>query len=297
MADSELSPNEAAGGASAERARAIQHPEVQACGFVLELSADWLIQRASENVHKFLGQYPSRMVGEPLSDFTMAQPLHDLRNSLARQRSSTGIARAYHVRLTDDRRYFDIAFQLVDGKIILEGVPATDRGFGEALGSVSRLVDGLAGDRKALFEGAARRMRAMTGFDRAVLSLKGEEQPAAESSRGQFPPIRLPREASELPAIIVDTAAETVPMFPRHNDDGALTHALLRSPGRRQLQALRDQGVRSMLNIPLIRDGEAIGCFGCDNRTPLHASFEMHSAAELFAQMFAIRLKIEELGG
>ena len=294
MADTDL---QAAADGREQQAAEQRHVEVQSCGFVLELSPDWLIQRASENVHKFLGQYHVRLVGEPLSDFTMAQPLHDLRNMLARQRSSTGIARAYHVRLTDERRFFDIAFQLVDGKIILEGVPATDRGFGEALGSVSRLTDGISGDREALFEGAARRMRAMTGFDRAVLSLRGEEQPAAVSSRGSFPPVSVSGGTSNLPAIIVDSSAQSVPMFPRQSDDGAIRHALLRSPGAEALQALRDQGVRSMLNVPLIRDHKTIGCFSCDNRTPLHASFEMHAAAELFAQMFALRLEIQELGG
>lgn len=294
MADTDLETSPTADGAQSAAATAQQHVEVQSCGFVLELSGDWLIQRASENVHRFLGEYHSRLAGEPLADFTMAQPLHDLRNTLARQRSSTGIARAYHVRLTDERRFFDIAFQLVDGKIILEGVPANEAGFGEALGSVSRLIDGLAGDRQTLFDGAARRMRAMTGFDRAVLSLHAEGQ-VAESSRGSFPPVNVQGGTSALPAIIVDTSAQTAPMFPRHRQDGALRHALLRAPNAAQLQALRDQGVRSMFNVPLIRDGEAIGYFSCDNRTLLHTSFEMHAAAELFAQMFALRLEIEEL--
>ena len=294
MADTDLQAP--VDGSEQQQAAEQRHVEVQSCGFVLELSPDWLIQRASENVHKFLGQYHVRLVGEPLSDFTMAQPLHDLRNSLARQRSSTGIARAYHVRLTDERRYFDIAFQLVDGKIILEGVPATDQGFGEALGAVSRLIDGLSGDQRTLFEGAARRMRAMTGFDRAVLFLSGDGEPAAESSRGSFPSTSLEGGASVLPPIIVDSSAAAVPMYPRQSDDGAIRHALLRSPGSDILQALREQGVRSMLNVPLIRDHDTIGCFSCENRTPLHASFEMHAAAELFAQMFALRLEIEELG-
>ena len=85
----------------------------RSCGFVLELSPDWLILRASENAHGFLGEYPARLIGEPLASFTLAQPLHDLRNSLSRQRSSNGIARAYRTRLTAEPRHFDIAFQQV----------------------------------------------------------------------------------------------------------------------------------------------------------------------------------------
>src|SRR4051794_15241531 len=95
---------------------------VQSAGLVLELSPDWLILRASENAHGFLGHYHQRLVGEPLSQFTLAQPLHDLRNSLARQRGSSGVGRAYRVRLTDDPRYFDFAFQSLDSTILLEKI-------------------------------------------------------------------------------------------------------------------------------------------------------------------------------
>ena len=57
--------------------------QIQPCGFLLELSPDWLVVRASENAHAFLGEYHSRLIGEPLASFTLAQPLHDLRNLFA----------------------------------------------------------------------------------------------------------------------------------------------------------------------------------------------------------------------
>src|SRR5688500_14335765 len=82
--------------------------QAQSCGFLLELSPDWLILRASQNVRPFLGEYHQTLIGEPLADFTLAQPLHDLRNTLSRQRSAIGIARAYRVRLIDEPRHFDI---------------------------------------------------------------------------------------------------------------------------------------------------------------------------------------------
>ena len=108
---------------------------VQPAGFLLELSPDWLILRASENAHAFLSEYPQRLVGEPLSEFTLSQPLHDLRNSLARQRGSSGIARAYRVHLFDEPRYFDIAFQSREDTILLEGLPSSEEGVGDCLGS------------------------------------------------------------------------------------------------------------------------------------------------------------------
>src|SRR5690349_11066045 len=116
---------------------------VQPAGFLLELSPDWIIQRASENAHGFFSEYHQRLVGDPLSEFTLAQPLHDLRNSLSRQRGSSGIARAYRVRLIDEPRYFDIAFQSLGDTILLEGLPSQEDGLGDCLGSVSRLIEGL----------------------------------------------------------------------------------------------------------------------------------------------------------
>ena len=262
---------------------------IQPGGFLLELSPDWLILRASENVHRFLGEYHSRLIGEPLSAFTMAQPLHDLRNALARQRSATGIARAYRVRLIDEPRWFDIAFQLADGRIILEGVPSPEDGFGAAMGSLSRLIDGLDGDGQGRLDNAARRMRALTGFDRVRLSL-GDS--SAESSRGTFAPVTLTEDPADLPAIIADTADSPVALFPRA-EGKSLRGALLRSPAPGQIGELRAQGIRSVLNVPLIRDGAAAGCFRCDSRAPMQPTLEMHAAAELFAQVFAMRLEME----
>jgi light-regulated signal transduction histidine kinase (bacteriophytochrome) len=256
-------------------------PSIQSCGFLLELSPDWLIVRASENAHGCLGEYHQRLVGEPLAQFTLAQSLHDLRNSLSRQRSSSGIARAYRVRLIDEPRYFDIAYQMLDGGILLEGVPSADEGFGEWLGSISRLIDGIGqGSRKAALDGAARRMRALTGFDRVCLTL-GEE--TVESSRSGFPRLDV---SVELPAIVCDVAEAPVGLFPKLAEP--IDQALLRSPSANQLAELQAAGVAALLRIPIVRAGERIGEFRCDNRTARTPSFELHAAAELFAQMFGV---------
>ena len=259
--------------------------QVQSAGFVLELTPDWLVLRASENVRSLLGEYPQRLIGEPLANFTLAQPLHDLRNSLSRLRSTSGIARCYRVRLIDEPRFFDIAFQLLDGTIVLEGLPSAEQGIGEALGSVSRLIEGLAAkDRRVMLEGAARRMRALTGFDRVSLSVSGE---AVESSRSQFPDLAV---SGDLPAIVADSASESVPLFPRQSDDREIEYALLRSPTAAQLGELRDAEVSSVLTVPIVRDKETIGAFRCDSRGARSPSFELHAAAELFAQIFAMQL-------
>jgi light-regulated signal transduction histidine kinase (bacteriophytochrome) len=52
---------------------------VQPDGYVLELSLDWIVLRASENIHHLLGESHVTLIDEPLGRFVHSQALHDLR--------------------------------------------------------------------------------------------------------------------------------------------------------------------------------------------------------------------------
>ena len=56
------------------------------------------------------------------------------------------------------------------------------------------------------------------------------------------------------------------------------------------VQALRDAGIRSSMRVRF-NGGE----FRCDSRRPREPNFEVHAAAELFAELFAMRLEIDRL--
>ena len=98
---------------------------VQSGGYLIELSLDWIVLRASENIHRLLGESHVTLIGEPLGRFVHSQALHDLRNLFSRLSGTTGIGRAYGVRLTDDPDLVDIAFRLSDGRVLLEALPAS----------------------------------------------------------------------------------------------------------------------------------------------------------------------------
>jgi light-regulated signal transduction histidine kinase (bacteriophytochrome) len=51
------------------------------------------------------------------------------------------------------------------------------------------------------------------------------------------------------------------------------------------------------MRIPIVRDGSAIGEFRLAHTTPRRPCLELHAAAELFAQLFAMRLEIDRLKG
>ena len=255
--------------------------------YLLELSLDWIVLRASENIHHLLGESHVTLIDEPLGKFVHAQALHDLRNLFSKLSGTTGIARAHAVRLTDDPELVDIAFQVIDGRVLLEAVHSV-ASFGEAFGSVGGLIAGLAtSSGQALLDGGARRMRALTGYDRVTLSC-GDRR--AESSRGAFGGAVDP---ADLPVLVADTDAAGINLFPREADDTSAHAALLRAPEEADRHELNGKAIRSMLRIPFSADG--LSCeFCCESRTPREPSFELHAAAELFAQMFAMRLTIDK---
>lgn len=263
----------------------------QAVGFLIEMSLDWIVLRASENAHRLLDQSHVTLIDEPLGKFARSQPVHDLRNVFSRLSGTTGIARAYRVRLTDEMDLFDIAFQVSDGRVLLEAVHSPEGGLGEALGSVGGLIAGLSGSiGDALLDAGARRMRALTGCDRVTLTV-GDR--TAESSRGTF--AGKLGDVAGFPAVIADSEADSVSIFPRDSDDTSAAAAILRSPTPGEVDQLRAAGVGSMLSVPIRLDGEQVGTFRCERRKPSAPNFELHAAAELFAQLFAQQLEIDRL--
>lgn len=262
---------------------------IQSGSYLLELSLDWIVLRASQNIHHLLGESHVTLIDEPFGRFVHSQALHDLRNHFSRLSGTPGIGRAYAVRLTDDPDLADIAFQLSRGRVLLEAIPSTGC-FGEHFGSVGGLVGGLADNSgQALLDGGARRMRALTGYDRVTL-ICGDRR--AESSRGAFTsPAAV---TDDLPKIVANTDAEPVHLFPRDEHESSVDAALLRTAEPSALNALRSSGVRSTLSVAFDCDG-LDGEFRCDSRSPREPSFELHAAAELFAQLFSMRLRIDQL--
>lgn len=268
---------------------------IQPAGFLIVMSLDWIVQRASENVDDFLGKSHVTLIEEPLGRFVQAQALHDLRNLFSRLSGSTGIGRAYRIRLTNDRPRCDIAFQVSDGRVLLEAVPSPDQGFGEALGSVGGLVEGLAEySGSALLEGAARRLRALTGCDRSVVRVRHDtdERSAASARENASAPAS---EISNLPPILADANATPVPLFPRKPNDQSVARALLRSPSAECLKQLRERRIRAVVQVPLSTAGKPAGMLQCESRSPRAPNIEVHAAAELFGQMLALRLELDRL--
>jgi light-regulated signal transduction histidine kinase (bacteriophytochrome) len=268
---------------------------IQPCAYLLELSFDWLVLRASENVHHLLGESHVTLIDEPLGRFVHAQAIHDLRNLFSRLSGTTGIARAYRVRLTDDPDLFDIAFQQIEERVLLEAVPSPVEGFGEAFGSVGGLIESLDDSRgDALLEAAARHMRALTAYDR-VTFLAGKSKATSSRSGVPFAAGANATLRAGLPLIVCDSNFTPVPIFPMDEPDAVAHAALLHMPSDEQKAELHERGFAATMRVPVMLDGKKIGEFRCAHLAPRQPNFELHAAAELFAQMFAMRLEMDRL--
>ncbi len=193
------------------------------------------------------------------------------------------------MRLTDDNDLVDVAFQSSSGHVLLEAVP-TCVGFGECFGSVGGLIDGLSPHSgQALLDNGARRMRALTGYDRVTVTC-GDMR--AESNRGALG--KMPAIDADLPLLIADCEGEPIALFPRDVDDSSVGSALMCTVEGPHLEQLRAAGIRASVRVPFKSDGFS-GEFRCESRKPREPSFELHAAAELFAQSFAMRLEIDRL--
>ena len=94
--------------------------------------------------------------------------------------------------------------------------------------------------------------------------------------------------------MVANRDANPVRLFPTAEPDASESDALLSALSEDQQRKLGNQGVRALMRVPF-SVGET-GCeFCCESRTPQAPHFELHAAAELFAQMFAMRLEIEQL--
>ena len=56
--------------------RSTEDVRIQQGSYLLELSLDWIVLRASENVHHLLGESHVTLIEEPLGRFVHAQALH-----------------------------------------------------------------------------------------------------------------------------------------------------------------------------------------------------------------------------
>ena len=287
---------------------------VQPFGFLLALSTDWLIARVSANVATFLGKAPAELIGLPLIELFTPDAVHSIRNRLALLRGDDAVERLLGQNLLGDGRRFDLALHFAGGQPIIEAEPA-QHDHGDAGGTVRGMMTRLdaATDMSAFFREGARQVRALTGFDRVMVyrfdetgcgEVVGEAvRPGFGSFLGlRYPASDIPRQARTLYLrnlfrIIADIGAEPVPIVPARDERGQpldLSLSVLRAVSPIHIEYLSNMGVGASLSISIIIEGRLWGLFACHHYAPRLPALERRSLAELFGQMFAMKLESRE---
>lgn len=289
--------------------------EIQPIGFLIVLTADWIISNVSANAGEFLDVDERGLVGRPASDILTKQAIHTLRNRLALLRGRDALERVFRMELQANGTAFDVALHMSGSRVIIEAEPSTEHDYGDATGTVRGMISRLeqAPDMPAFFNEGARQVRALTGFDRVMVyrfSADGSGEVVAESAKGgigsflglHYPATDIPKQARELYLrsllrVIADIDAEPVPVEPATDEHGQpvdLSLSVLRSVSRIHIEYLRNMGVRASMSISIVVDGALWGLIACHHYSPRCPSFERRSVAELFAQMFAMRIESRE---
>jgi light-regulated signal transduction histidine kinase (bacteriophytochrome) len=288
--------------------------QIQPFGFLVAVSSDWLIARASANIEAFIGTPCVQMLGRPLSEFFDAEAIHFIRNRVAMLRGADAIERLFSIELIEGRPRFDLAVHFSGSSVVIEAEPAHDDQI-----EVASLVRSMIGrlhsteTMSAFFREGARQVRALTGFDRVMVyrfDAAGSGEVVAEALRPTIDSyLGLNYPASDIPAqaralylrnifrVIADVDQAPVPIEPCVNGAGeALDQSLsiLRSVSPIHIEYLKNMGVRASLSISIIAEGRLWGLFACHHYAPRLPSFAQRSAAELFGQMFSMMLESRE---
>lgn len=287
---------------------------IQPIGFLLALTADWIVARASANLADFLGRAPEDVIGLPLNSLLPPTVVHDMRNRAAMLRGPDMVERMFEARLVDGGKPFDVAIHFSHGQVVIEAEPTSGH-HGDASGMVRSMIARLdqTPNQEAFYREGARLVRAMTGFDRVMVYRFARDDSgevvaeAAKPGIGSFMGLRypasdIPRQARELYKrsllrIISDVDAVPVPIIPQLDEKGQpldLSLSILRSVSPIHIEYLKNMGVGASMSISIIVEGKLWGLFACHHYSALCPTFERRSVAELFAQMFSMRLESRE---
>jgi len=284
---------------------------IQNFGFLVALSNDWTIVRASANLADFLDIDAEAAIGTRLDTIISKSASDDIRNRMA-MLYATGSERLFDVRLMKKQKCFDINLHFVGELLILEGELSNAGDRIEAASMVRAMMSRLSktANHLAFHRDAARQVRAITGFDRVMIyqfDATGAGEVIAESTSSgvegflglHYPASDIPQQARTLYLrnpfrIIADVAAVPVPLLPEAKSVSQaldLSSAVTRAVSPVHIEYLRNMGVHASLSISIVVGGELWGLIACHHLAERLPSFVARTAAELFGSMYSMSLE------
>lgn len=286
---------------------------VQAFGFLIAVSSDWIVTHVSKNVGEFIGYEAQDMIGKPASAFIPPTCIHAVRNRLQFLSPGRGLEVIYGAELSGTDTRFDVSAHVILGSIIMEFEPASSQdGAATDIANVRSAIDKMVSleDVERIYSQAVRFIKMILRFDRVMLykfAADGTGEVVAETlRRGMEPFLKLRYPASDIPrqarALYIENPIRLIADV---NDIGAvivqspvqestldLSGSRLRAVSPIHLEYLRNMGVGASMSISIIVEGELWGLIACHNEKPLTPNMRERNTALLFGQMLSHILQI-----
>lgn len=286
---------------------------IQPYGALFVLSpADLMIQQAG-----IAPGLPAVALGRPINE-ALSTPDREVLANLAARVPDRGTVHLGVLRLSHadgERAYHAIAHRS-DGAIVLEleEAVATEPGsFEELYPRIRDILDSLQAivSVDQLAELAAREVRRLTGFDRALVYRfdaewngtviaedRNETLPSYFGLR--FPASDIPAQARELYRLnrlrlIADANYKSVAIEPAANPATGrpidLSFAVLRSVSPVHLEYMRNMGTGASMSISLLREGKLWGLISCHSRAPRRVPYHVRAACDFVGQILSLQLE------
>ncbi|MEQ8588609.1 MAG: GAF domain-containing protein [Thalassobaculaceae bacterium] len=285
---------------------------IQFFGFLMAVSADWVITRVSENTGAYIGLEPEDLIGQDLSAVLSRETIHNIRTRMQMLQGPDMVERLFRDRSLDNLdRDFDISLHVSGTTTILEFEPSSD-GTQDYAAYVQPMINRVSRPEtiEQTCDAAVKAVRALTGFDRVMIyrfleDSSGEviaevRNPGMESYLGlRYPASDIPPQARALYLrntlrIVSDIQAPTAGIVPEFDAAGApldLSLSSLRAVSPVHLEYLANMGVQASMSVSIVLRGRLWGLIACHHSSPRILSFQARSATQMFGQFFALLLE------
>ena len=278
---------------------------IQPHGCLLAFDASLRLRHVSRNVAAFLGDVPEALLGRDANEFLPAGVADMLREAARPETAEKGV-----IEFEGKLGGLEGVLHGYHGMMILELERAqpTHADREAALGNAMRRI-AAASDLASLSDAAARAVRELTGFDRALVyrfDRDGGEviaeaaHPDMEPYLGlRFPESDIPRQARELYRVnwirvIPDAGYDAVPLIPALREDTHapldLSHAILRSVSPVHLEYLANMGVQASMSVSLVVEGRLWGLVSCGHRAPREVPARLRAACESLGRIVSLQI-------
>ncbi|MFN0072937.1 MAG: ATP-binding protein [Chloroflexota bacterium] len=294
--------------------------QVQAHGLLLVLDEPALtILQISSNTSSLINLQPESLLGLPLSHLLPADEHAHMQESLERLHLESNPLYLATVKVGPARQEFHASAHRLDGLLYLELEPALPSGLTSTATSSEAVREIMAEllratDLATLSQVAARRIRALTGHDRAwvyrfhpdhhgeiIAEDRVTDLPAYFGLH--YPATDIPLPARQLYLsnwirLIPNAYEEPAALVPATNSKTGraldMTFCTLRAVSPFHIEYVKNMGCSATMSISLIHQGKLWGLISCNSAEPRNLPLDVRTTCELLGQMMSLQLGAAE---